>query len=63
MRRGRYGEGQRGFALKSIEMGSVQRLEHDGVAVVCPGQTYVGQQGFTYGAGCSEETVGAAKIA
>lgn len=40
----------------------VQRVQHDGVAVVKPGQTYVGQQGFTYGAGCSAETVGAQKI-
>ena len=30
---------------------------HDGVAVIKPGQTYVGQQGFTYGAGASAETV------
>jgi uncharacterized RmlC-like cupin family protein len=30
----------------------------DGVAVVAPGQTYVGRQGFTYGAGASSETVG-----
>lgn len=35
---------------------------HDGVAVVRPGQTYQGKQGFTYGAGCSAETVGARKI-
>jgi uncharacterized RmlC-like cupin family protein len=32
---------------------------HDGVAVVKPGQTYVGKQGFIYGAGASTETVGA----
>ncbi len=32
---------------------------HDGVAVIRPGQTYVGKQGFTYGAGASAETVGA----
>ncbi len=36
--------------------------EHDGVAVVKPGQTYVGKQGFTYGAGVSTETVGAKKV-
>jgi hypothetical protein len=30
---------------------------HDGLAVVKPGQTYVGKQGFTYGAGASAETV------
>jgi uncharacterized RmlC-like cupin family protein len=35
---------------------------HDGVAVVKPGQTYVGKQGFTYGAGASAETVGAQKV-
>jgi uncharacterized RmlC-like cupin family protein len=33
-----------------------------GVRVVAPGQTYVGKQGFTYGAGASAETVGATKI-
>ena len=33
-----------------------------GVALVKPGKTYVGAQGVTYGAGASEETVGAAKI-
>jgi len=32
------------------------------VKVVRPGQTYVGKQGFTYGAGASSETVGAAQI-
>lgn len=35
---------------------------HDGVAVIKPGQTYVGKQGFTYGAGCSAETIGTTKI-
>lgn len=35
---------------------------HDGVAVIKPGQTYVGRQGFTYGAGASAETVGAQKV-
>jgi uncharacterized RmlC-like cupin family protein len=34
----------------------------DGVAVVAPGQTYVGRQGFTYGRGVSAETVGAQKV-
>lgn len=33
-----------------------------GVRVVGPGQTYVGKQGFTYGAGASAETVGAEHI-
>ena len=37
-------------------------IEHDGVAVVSPGQTYEGKQGFTYGSGASAETVGAAKV-
>ena len=32
------------------------------VRVVGPGQTYVGKQGFTYGAGASAETVGAEHI-
>jgi uncharacterized RmlC-like cupin family protein len=35
---------------------------HDGVVVIKPGQTYVGKQGFTYGAGASAETAGAQKI-
>jgi uncharacterized RmlC-like cupin family protein len=35
---------------------------HDGLAVIKPGQTYVGKQGFTYGAGASAETVGAQKV-
>ena len=34
----------------------------DRVQLVSPGQTYVGQQGFTYGAGASEETVGAKQV-
>lgn len=33
-----------------------------GVRVVAPGQTYVGRQGFTYGAGASAETVGARSV-
>ena len=32
------------------------------VRVVDPGQTYVGKQGFTYGAGASAETVGAKRM-
>jgi uncharacterized RmlC-like cupin family protein len=35
---------------------------HDGVAVVKPGGTYVGKQGFTYGAGASAETIGAQRV-
>ena len=35
--------------------------EH-GVAVVGPGRTYRGKQGFTYGAGASAETVGARQV-
>jgi len=35
---------------------------HDGVAVIKPGQTYLGKQGFTYGAGASAETVGAKNV-
>jgi uncharacterized RmlC-like cupin family protein len=34
----------------------------DGVKVVRPGQTYVGKQGITYGAGASKETVGAQNV-
>jgi uncharacterized RmlC-like cupin family protein len=34
----------------------------NGVKVVRPGQTYVGKQGFTYGAGASAETVGARRV-
>lgn len=34
----------------------------EGFKVVSPGQTYVGKQGFTYGAGASKETVGAQQI-
>lgn len=34
----------------------------DRVRVVAPGQTYVGQQGFTYGAGASAATVGASQV-
>jgi len=40
----------------------MKAIDHDGVAVVGPGQTYEGGQGFTYGAGCSSETVGATSI-
>ncbi|MDG1971682.1 MAG: cupin domain-containing protein [Paracoccaceae bacterium] len=40
----------------------MKAIEHDSVAVVGPGQTYEGGQGFTYGAGCSAETVGATSI-
>src|SRR5271155_1217435 len=32
------------------------------VQVIGPGQTYVGKQGFTYGAGASAETVGAQHV-
>jgi uncharacterized RmlC-like cupin family protein len=32
------------------------------VRVIAPGQTYVGKQGFTYGAGASAETVGAQHV-
>jgi len=32
------------------------------VRVIAPGQTYVGKQGFTYGAGASAETVGAEHV-
>jgi uncharacterized RmlC-like cupin family protein len=34
----------------------------DSVQLIKPGQTYVGKQGFSYGAGVSTETVGAKKV-
>jgi uncharacterized RmlC-like cupin family protein len=34
----------------------------DRVTLIEPGQTYVGKQGFTYGAGASAETVGALHV-
>ncbi|WP_342360048.1 cupin domain-containing protein [Terrarubrum flagellatum] len=34
----------------------------DRVRVIAPGQTYVGKQGFTYGAGVSAETCGAEQL-
>jgi uncharacterized RmlC-like cupin family protein len=34
----------------------------DGIAVIKPGQAYVGKQGFTYCAGASAETVGAQRV-
>lgn len=40
----------------------MNRPTHDGVAVVGPGETYVGKQGFTYGAGVSATTVGAKSV-
>jgi uncharacterized RmlC-like cupin family protein len=35
---------------------------HEGVAVVPPGATYIGAQGFTYSAGVSAETTGAQQM-
>ena len=37
-------------------------MESATVRVVAPGRTYVGKQGFTYGAGVSAETVGARSV-
>jgi uncharacterized RmlC-like cupin family protein len=34
----------------------------EAVQLIKPGQTYVGKQGFSYGAGASTETVGAKKV-
>jgi uncharacterized RmlC-like cupin family protein len=34
----------------------------ESVQLIKPGQTYVGKQGFSYGAGASTETVGAKKV-
>ena len=38
------------------------RSTEDSVRVIKPGQTYVGKQGITYGAGASAETVGAKRV-
>ncbi len=38
------------------------KLTTAGVRVISPGDTYIGKQGFTYGAGASAETVGAKQI-
>ena len=35
---------------------------HGGFAVIKPGQTYVGKQGFSCGAGASAQTVGARRV-
>jgi uncharacterized RmlC-like cupin family protein len=43
-------------------MNHMSSSDSDGVKVVRPGGTYTGQQGFTYGAGASQETVGAQNI-
>jgi uncharacterized RmlC-like cupin family protein len=48
-------------ALRGEER-AMSASRHDGVAVIKPGQTYVGKQGLTYGAGASAETVGAQKL-
>ncbi|MGY9056512.1 MAG: cupin domain-containing protein, partial [Alphaproteobacteria bacterium] len=37
-------------------------VDQNHIAVVKPGGTYVGKQGFTYGSGASAETVGAGQI-
>ena len=41
---------------------ALSNLNTDTFRVVSPGQTYSGKQGFTCGAGCSAETVGATQI-
>lgn len=38
------------------------QTDADRVAVIGPGRSYVGKQGFTYQAGCSAETVGAERV-
>jgi uncharacterized RmlC-like cupin family protein len=43
-------------------MASPEPHRADRVQVVSPGETYVGKQGFTYGAGASAETVGAKHV-
>jgi uncharacterized RmlC-like cupin family protein len=40
----------------------MEALATDRVRVIEPGRTYIGKQGFTYGAGASAETVGAERI-
>src|SRR5258707_10908906 len=40
----------------------MSRSTQDSVRVVAPGQTYIGKQGITYGAGASAETVGAKRV-
>ena len=40
----------------------MSKPDENSVRVVSPGQTYVGKQGFTYGAGVSQETVGARQM-
>jgi len=49
-------------SVDRAENEAMSQSAHDGIAVIRPGQTYVGKQGFTYGAGASAETVGARKI-
>ena len=42
--------------------GGEMRGSSDAVRGIEPGKTYVGKQGFTYGAGVSKETVGAKQV-
>src|ERR1700684_4197997 len=42
--------------------GALSKSAADAVQLIKPGQTYVGRQGFSYGAGASTETVGAKKV-
>ena len=53
----RPGESFGGKGAWEMETSATER-----VRVVGPGQTYIGKQGFTYGAGASSETVGAERI-
>jgi uncharacterized RmlC-like cupin family protein len=55
--RGTYGESADGRGVSGMEIAATARLR-----VIRPGQTYVGKQGFTYGAGASAETVGTEHI-
>jgi uncharacterized RmlC-like cupin family protein len=40
----------------------MSRSTEQSIRVIKPGQTYVGKQGITYGAGASAETVGARQV-
>jgi uncharacterized RmlC-like cupin family protein len=51
-----------GCALLQPWEGRMSKSAAESVQVVQPGKTYVGKQGFSYGAGASTETVGAKKV-
>ena len=54
-----------GHFVRSVVTHAVERMmtsATERVRIIQAGQTYVGMQGFTYGAGASRETVGATHI-